>query len=40
VRGPEGWTKQKVELGLASFTDAAIHSGLKTGDTVALAHVQ
>ena len=40
VQGPEGWTKQKVEVGLASFTDTAIHSGLNSGDTVALAHVQ
>jgi len=36
VQGPEGWIKKPVELGLSSFTDVAIHSGLQKGDVVAL----
>ncbi len=36
VRGPEGWIKRKVDLGLTSFTAVAIHSGLQKGDVVAL----
>ncbi len=36
VRGPEGWTRKKVELGLSSFTQASIRSGLQKGDVIAL----
>jgi HlyD family secretion protein len=36
VREQEGWAKRPVDLGLASFTNVAIHSGLHSGDTVAL----
>jgi HlyD family secretion protein len=36
VQGPEGWTRKKVELGLTSFTQASIRSGLQKGDVIAL----
>lgn len=36
VQGPEGWTRKKVELGLASFTMVSIRSGLQAGDVIAL----
>ena len=36
VQGPEGWIRRKVDLGLTSFTTAAIRSGVQKGDTVAL----
>jgi len=36
LQGPEGWTKRKVDLGLMSFTNVSIHSGLQNGDVVAL----
>lgn len=36
VQGPEGWTRKKVELGLSSFTQASIRSGLQKGDVIAL----
>src|SRR4051794_16125677 len=37
VRTAEGWKRQKVDLGLSSFTDVAVHSGLHTGDVIALS---
>jgi multidrug efflux pump subunit AcrA (membrane-fusion protein) len=40
LRTPEGWKKQKVDLGLSGFTDVAIHSGVSQGDTVALGRVE
>ena len=36
VQGPEGWTRKKVDLGLASFTAVSIRSGLQQGDVIAL----
>jgi len=36
LQGPEGWLKTKVDVGLSSFTSVAVHSGLKSGDVVAL----
>jgi HlyD family secretion protein len=36
IQGPEGWLKTKVDLGLSSFTNVAVHSGLKNGDVIAL----
>jgi HlyD family secretion protein len=36
VQGPEGWIKKKVELGLPSFTQVAIKSGVNKGDVIAL----
>ncbi|MBZ5725648.1 MAG: HlyD family efflux transporter periplasmic adaptor subunit [Acidobacteriia bacterium] len=36
VQGPQGFIRKPVELGLASFTAVAIHSGLQKGDVVAL----
>jgi HlyD family secretion protein len=36
VQGPAGWTRRKVELGLTSFTQASIRSGLQKGDVIAL----
>jgi len=36
VQGAEGWTRKKVELGLASFTTVSIRSGLQAGDVIAL----
>lgn len=36
VQGPEGWTRKKVELGLSSFTQASIRSGVQKGDIIAL----
>lgn len=36
VQSPEGWTRKKVELGLASFTMVSIRSGLQAGDVIAL----
>src|SRR4051812_15147054 len=40
VKSPEGWNRQKVELGLASFTEVAVRSGVQRGEVVALARVQ
>ena len=37
LRGPNGWLKREVELGLASNTVVAIRSGLGAGDVIALA---
>jgi hypothetical protein len=37
LRGPNGWQKREVELGLASNTVVAIRSGLRPGDVIALA---
>jgi hypothetical protein len=37
LRGPNGWEKREVELGLASNTTVAIRSGLRSGDVIALA---
>jgi HlyD family secretion protein len=36
VRGPEGWVKRKLDLGLSSFISVAVHSGLRKGDVIAL----
>ena len=36
VQGPEGWIKKKVELGLPSFTQVSIKSGVNKGDVIAL----
>lgn len=36
VQTPEGWIRRKVDLGLTSFTAAAVKSGLQKGETVAL----
>ena len=36
VQGAEGFTKKQVQLGLSSFTNVAIQSGLEKGDVVAL----
>jgi HlyD family secretion protein len=36
VQGPEGWARKKVDLGLASFTNVAVRSGLQKGDVIAL----
>ena len=36
VQGPEGWLKKKVDLGLSSFTNVAVRSGLQNGDVIAL----
>ena len=36
VQGPEGWVKNKVELGLPTFTQVAIKSGVQKGDVIAL----
>jgi HlyD family secretion protein len=35
VQKPEGWEKKKVDVGLASFTNIAIRSGLQKGDVIA-----
>ena len=35
VQKPEGWEKKKVDLGLASFTNVAIRSGLEKGEVIA-----
>jgi multidrug resistance efflux pump len=37
VRGPRGWQKREVELGLANNVAAAIRSGLRAGEVIALA---
>ncbi|MEO8370811.1 MAG: HlyD family efflux transporter periplasmic adaptor subunit [Candidatus Solibacter sp.] len=36
VQGPDGWIKKKVELGMPSFTQISIRSGVQKGDVVAL----
>jgi multidrug efflux pump subunit AcrA (membrane-fusion protein) len=36
LQGPEGWLKKKVDLGLSSFTNVAVRSGLQNGDVIAL----
>lgn len=36
LQGPDGWLKRKVDLGLSSFTNVAVRSGLQKGDVVAL----
>lgn len=36
VQKTEGWDKKKVDLGLSSFTDVAIRSGLQKGDVIAI----
>ena len=37
VQGPQGWIKRQVELGLSSFLQVAIRSGVRKGEVVALA---
>lgn len=37
LRGPSGWQRQEVELGLTSNTAVAVRSGLRAGDVIALA---
>jgi HlyD family secretion protein len=36
VQGPEGWIKKQVQLGLTSYTEVAIRSGVSKGDKIAL----
>ncbi|MGH7246587.1 MAG: efflux RND transporter periplasmic adaptor subunit [Pseudomonadota bacterium] len=36
LRGPAGWIRKEVELGVANNIDVSVRSGLKPGDTVAL----
>ncbi len=36
LQSPQGFSRKPVDLGLASFTAVAIHSGLQKGDVVAL----
>jgi RND family efflux transporter MFP subunit len=36
LQSPEGWLRQPVETGVASYTAVAVHTGLKKGDVVAL----
>ena len=36
VQAPKGWLRKKVDLGLTSFTNAAIASGVQKGEVVAL----
>ncbi|MEO8592176.1 MAG: HlyD family efflux transporter periplasmic adaptor subunit [Candidatus Solibacter sp.] len=36
VQSPEGWIKKKVELGVPSFTQVSIKSGVNKGDVIAL----
>ena len=36
VQGQEGWVKKQVQLGVQSFTNVAVQSGLQKGDVVAL----
>jgi len=36
LQTPDGWTKRAVEVGLESHTAAAVRSGLRAGDVVAL----
>jgi HlyD family secretion protein len=36
VQGPEGWIRKQVQLGLMSYTEVAIRSGVTKGDKIAL----
>jgi multidrug resistance efflux pump len=36
VQKPEGWEKKKVDLGLTSFTNVSIKSGVQKGDVLAI----
>lgn len=36
VRRPGGWARQEIELGTVNFIEAAVRSGLKAGDVIAL----
>jgi multidrug resistance efflux pump len=36
VQGSEGWSRKKVDLGLASFTTVSIRSGVQKGEVIAL----
>jgi hypothetical protein len=36
LRGPSGWVRKEVELGLTNHVAAAARSGLRKGDVVAL----
>jgi multidrug efflux pump subunit AcrA (membrane-fusion protein) len=36
LQSPEGWLRKPVETGVASYTEIAVHTGLKKGDVVAL----
>jgi multidrug efflux pump subunit AcrA (membrane-fusion protein) len=36
LQSPEGWLRKPVETGVASYTEVAVHTGLKKGDVVAL----
>jgi HlyD family secretion protein len=40
VQGPEGFTKKQVQVGLTSFTNVAIESGIQKGDVVAVQRPQ
>jgi HlyD family secretion protein len=35
MQGPQGWIRKPVETGVISFTQVAVHSGLRKGDVVA-----
>jgi multidrug resistance efflux pump len=39
VKTVEGWKRQSVELGVASYTDVAVKSGVRTGEVIALRKV-
>jgi len=36
VRGAQGWVRREVELGIGNHTQAAVRTGLKPGEVVAL----
>jgi hypothetical protein len=36
VQSPEGWTRKQVELGLVNHVTAAVRTGVKKGDRIAL----
>jgi HlyD family secretion protein len=38
AQGPEGWLRKPIQIGAASFTTVAVHTGLDKGAVVALSH--
>jgi multidrug efflux pump subunit AcrA (membrane-fusion protein) len=36
LQSPQGWLRTPVETGVSSYTEVAVHTGLKKGDVVAL----
>jgi HlyD family secretion protein len=38
VQSPEGWTRRRVELGLANYTHSSVRSGVQKGEVIALQH--